>query len=594
MNADPSLLPPSGRDPGSRTKSAFEFLALLLIGAALLGWWIEVQNRAFICVAVELFLGWCAIVAVIQIISIRLFGQKNGFYFYITEGIAFILGCWLLFRISYQGLLYPVPLDLAPAAGLRLAAVLFLACAAILYFCSSYAKIVQGHAGAASNPLVPLSRVASVACSATAVLLFIFLSTQRDFSLPAGRIFTALTLVLALEPLVRLTVRFYLPKSQRKMPARIGSSLLLDLLFGSRRSLHALKSELEKLLGTKLGNVWILRFVRASAEAIILAGFVLGWLSTCLTTVPLGSRGVLVSFGKYEPVALEPGLHFSLPWPLEKIELVPTQRIREIALGFDQDLDGPVLWTAKHYVGEKNLLVGDGESLLTIDVPFQYRVADAVAFLKATPDSASALKSLAERRLIQAARSRESFAIMTVDRAQIADEIKHGLQQDADRLGLGVEIVFVGMKDVHPPVDVAPAYEKVVSAEETRAATIYVAKAYEASILPDAQAQAQRLLAAADAGAIDRLDRATGEATRFSILAAAEHDAPALYRTRVKYDVLDNGLAAPVKFIVGGQNVASTCLDLRARRDMTPFPSAAPSQAQPPFQRTSPVEMPEH
>ncbi|MEI9999292.1 MAG: protease modulator HflK [Verrucomicrobiota bacterium] len=285
------------------------------------------------------------------------------------------------------------------------------------------------------------------------------------------------------------------------------------------------------------------------------------------------------------------------PWPLQDVALVETDRVREISLGFEQDLAGPVLWTEPHYVGEQNLLVGDGESLLTIDVPIQYQVADPVAFLTATSDPAAALKSLAERRLVQAAQSRESFAIMTSGRTQIAAEIEQGLQEEADRHGLGLKILFVGLKDVHPPVDVAPAYEKVVSSQERKEAAIDLARAYEAQVLPDAQTDANRLISDAGAAATQRLDQATGEARRFTLLASAEQEAPELLRLRWRYDVLDQGLAGPGKFIVGlsGAQAPGTYLDFRGQKDVPlapPTGSALP--APPPLpDRGTRKEMPE-
>ncbi len=141
------------------------------------------------------------------------------------------------------------------------------------------------------------------------------------------------------------------------MPAPAGTSLILDVLSGSRRSARGLVGEVESLIGAKLGEVWIIRFLRETAGVLVLAALALAWLSTCLTAVPLGSRGVLVSFGTFDPKPLEPGLHVSWPWPFGEVVVVETERVRELALGFDRDLTGPLLWTERHYVGEQNLLV---------------------------------------------------------------------------------------------------------------------------------------------------------------------------------------------------------------------------------------------
>ncbi|MEJ0000816.1 MAG: hypothetical protein WDO13_17600 [Verrucomicrobiota bacterium] len=64
-------------------------------------------------------------------------------------------------------------------------------------------------------------------------------------------------------------------------------------------------------------------------------------------------------------------------------------------------------------------------------MPIIYRVSQPVQFLKNTIDAEAALRFLAERQLIQIAAQRESFHIMTEDRAPIASELKVNLQREA-------------------------------------------------------------------------------------------------------------------------------------------------------------------
>jgi HflK protein len=323
------------------------------------------------------------------------------------------------------------------------------------------------------------------------------------------------------------------------------------------------------LVGTKVGDVWILGFLKDAVEVVLVTGLLLGWLSTCVRTVPMANEGVLISFGRYQDETLKPGLHLLMPWPLQEIKLVETKRLHDVSLGFDKDLSGPLLWTEKHVEGEKNILVGGGESLLTVNVPIIYRISSPVTFLKNTTDAESALRYLAERKLIQIVGTRESFQIMTEDRAPITAALKKGVQDEVDRLGLGLEIVFVGLKDMHPPVDVAPAYENVVSAQEKKEALIDDALAYEAHVLPGARAQALALVIAAQAAYTNRVDVATGESTRFALILPSDKSNPDLLRLRLQYDALDETLAASTKTILGiSPGSTPDCyLDLRAGGD---------------------------
>jgi membrane protease subunit HflK len=340
---------------------------------------------------------------------------------------------------------------------------------------------------------------------------------------------------------------------------------LLDTLFGSQNKAARLLEDLEDLIGVKLSEVWIFRFVQRAIAPVVLAGLVLGWFSTCFCSIPLGSRGVLISLGRFHSQALVPGLHVTLPWPFQEVVSIQTERLREISLGFDKDLSNAVLWTEKHVEGEKSLLIENGESLLAINVPIFYRISDVVTYVKATTDAESALRNIAERKLAQIAAIHESFHFMTEDRQAIANALKQGVQAEVDRFGLGLEITYVGLKDIHPPVSVAPAYQGVESAQEQMEAAIDNAKAYEARTLPLANSQAQTMTIAAESEYTKRVSQSKGEAARFESIILPEAANAALFRLRLRYDALDETLATPAKIIVGipAQASCEYFLDLR-------------------------------
>jgi HflK protein len=456
---------------------------------------------------------------------------------------------------------------------LRVATVIFLAEGCAFYFFGNFARAIAARVESdALSPILILTRIASLAAFAAAGLIFLFLSITRDYSSWLGWILLGFTAFLITETLIRFASRFYQPKSLRKMPVPAGTSLILDAVFGRGHNLKSAVKSFEDLLGAKLSEMWIVRYLRQTIEIIIIGTIVLGWVSTCFTSVPAGSRAVRMLFGRYQPVALSPGLHFTWPWPIEQFEIVETETIRQISLGFDKDLQGPVLWNEPHFEGEKNLLVGDGESLLTINVPIFYRISDPVRYLETTTDAEQALLALAERKLIQVAGSRGSFQIMTEERAQIAEKLKQSLQREIDRFGLGLEIVFVGLKDVHPPVDVAPAYQAVVSAQEKKEQTIDIARASRARILPDVRAQANRIKIEQDANYQDRVAAAQGAAARFSAIIQADRENSAVFRFRLKLDVIEQVLGNANKIILAApvQAKQELYLDLRDMKNVPP------------------------
>lgn len=586
----------------ARLHRALLWLVILFVGSSATNLVISVPNPLF--AGMECYFCWGSIAAVIQYFFLRLQASDLRHEEYnraipkrqthpeaVGRGdppserqvrLPGFAGRWQWF-IFFAGLycIYAFLRSNISAAGLsrenigplRVATVIFLAQGCAFYFFANFAKAVADRVGSdALSPILTLTRIASFAAFAAAGLIFLFLSTTRDYSNWLGWTLLGYTAFLITETLIRFAARFYQPKSMSKTPAPAGRSLILDALFGRGHNLKSAVAGFEDLLGAKLSEMWIVRYLRQTIEIIIIGTIVLGWVSTCFTTVPPGTRAVRMLFGRYQPVPLSPGLHITWPWPIEQLEIVETETIRQISLGFDKDLDGPVLWNEPHFEGEKNLLVGDGESLLTINVPIFYRISDPVRYLATTTDAEQALLALAERKLIQVAGSRGSFQIMTEERAEIARKLKESLQREIDRLGLGLEIVFVGLKDVHPPVDVAPAYQAVVSAQEEKEQMIDLARASRARILPDVQAQANRIKIEQEAKYQDRVATAQGAAARFSAIVQADRENSVVFRFRLKLDAIEQvlGNASKTVLTVPAQTKQELYLDLRDTKNLPP------------------------
>jgi len=567
-----------------RLQRAVFLLGALLVCASVAG--ISIASRApnVLFTGIQSYLLWCAVASVIQHFFIRLEaadtraaspGRSPALPGFARrwQWVLLFAGILLIAVFSEREAPAMAPLSAASPVVLRLATVFFLAFGCALYFFANFAAAVQSRLRSSMlDPVLHLARVAFWACLAASGIVFLFLSIGRDFSAWLGWPLVALTALLIFDPLARLGLRFYQPRTLRGVPAPAGNSLLLDAVFGHGHGVGGAIKQFERLAGTKVKEMWMLQFLRQTSGIILAAALLLGWFSTCLTAVPAGSRGVSVLLGRYQSRVLNPGLHLTFPWPIEELVIVETEKVRSISLGFDKDLSGPVLWNEPHAEGEKNLLVGNGESLLTISVPILYRISDPVAYLKTSKDAEEALADLGERKLMLVVGSRDSFNIMTDGREEIARALKAGLQEEIDRLQLGLEIVFVGLQDVHPPVDVAPAYQEVVSAEEQKETMIDQAKAYTAGALPEAMAAANRLKVLAQANYTERVSQATGEAARFSAIVSAWQENPALFHTRLRLDAIQESLGKSIKTIVGipAGVPKEFYLDLRNTSDLPP------------------------
>jgi len=575
-NNPPSPLPKGGStvEAVNRMATALLWLLGVFVGSTVVAGFTAARLESGFLWSTDCFLAWGALVAFIHFLFFRfqvsdlreaeaagakVVGQEpriqreplTPWFQRKGQTACLIIGALVVLGVLRGSWPMRTPLSTNDSSVIRLAGILFLGMSFGLYFISRYVSFVQSQQDERSlNAPLHLARLGCSVCVISASDLLIFLYANRDFGFWVGRVIGLATVVLMIDASVRAGMAVFQPRALLKDMPPLGGSLTLDALFLRSNSLEALTHHIETSLVVKLEYEWIIPFLRQTLEPVILLGAILAWLSTCFTAVPPESHGVRMRWGRYLAPALEPGLYVTWPWPAEKIEIVPTERIEQITLGFEQDLGGPALWTETHYEGEQNLLVGNGEEMLSISVPVYYRVKDALAYLKTTTDAQQALTSLAYRQLLAVTEARDSFRVMTVERQEISRALKQSLQREVERMRLGLEVVFVGLKDIHPPVAVAPAFQDVVSAEEEKLAYLHKADAYHFQTLAQAEQQANRLRTEADAMFKQRTALAGGESTRFLLLASADAANTNLFRLRLRLEALEQALGKPQKVVL--------------------------------------------
>ena len=303
-------------------------------------------------------------------------------------------------------------------------------------------------------------------------------------------------------------------------------------------------------------RVWFSRRLGIGLACLL----VLIYLGSGIRTVRPDETGVRFRFGAIVDKQLYPGLHFSLPWPFEKIVKVNAKRVYRVEVGFRTDpalvlSDSLLIWETKHLVkgytkifDESVGFVGD-ENLVDSSVVVHYRPLDAVVHLFKVNKIHEVIRGLAESFMKEALASEGSRLLMTDNRVHVLTRIKEMLSTEVDRLGLGVEVVAVFCHDLHPPLDAVSAYRDVFSAREDHARYINEAESYRNRELPRARAEAEKQRAAARAYEVEKKVKAEGDAQKFLLTAGAYQEAPDVTGYRLFLETVEQGLAGKKKYI---------------------------------------------
>ena len=251
----------------------------------------------------------------------------------------------------------------------------------------------------------------------------------------------------------------------------------------------------------------------------VLALGILIWLGTGIYIVNPGEVAIVRTFGAWDGGAIGPGLHWRVPWPVQKADIISIQQVRSMELGFRSigEIGAGEGFTMVPI--EARMITGD-ENLVDVQLVIQYRVRDAGAFLFNVKDptgrpDGDTLRDVTASALRQVVGQRGIDDVLTTGKEIVQVDTQQLLQRILDEYGTGISIVNVQLQDVQPPPEVQDAFKDVISAREDRERFINEAEAYKEDVVPRARGQAQRVLQDAEAFKFERVAKATGEANRF-------------------------------------------------------------------------------
>jgi regulator of protease activity HflC (stomatin/prohibitin superfamily) len=265
------------------------------------------------------------------------------------------------------------------------------------------------------------------------------------------------------------------------------------------------------------------------------------------------------------------GAHFKWPWPIDKVYRFRAEQIQNFDVGFVHDParehEPVILWTVAH-TKEENFLVANRQasssqqtnqigskrtppvSLLTVSIPIHFQITNLVAWAYNNEDAQALLQDLATRQVVKYLTSVDLADVMSQGQQQAAETLTSGIQKAADERNLGARIIFVGLQDIHPPVKVAPDYEKVVSAYHTKQAKILTARAYEINTNALAEAHATNVLNLANSESAKRKIDSAAKAALFTNQIVAFKASPSVYAQRVYLDTFLRATAPARKYVI--------------------------------------------
>ena len=270
----------------------------------------------------------------------------------------------------------------------------------------------------------------------------------------------------------------------------------------------------------------------------ILALLALLFVGSTYYTVEPEEVAVVTRFGKFNRIE-PPGLHFKWPLGIETADRVKADRVEKEEFGFRTDTPGVrTIYSTGDYSAESIMLTGD---LNQADVEWtvQFKIKDPEAYLFNVRDPRSTLRAISESAMRAVVGDRGVSEVLTIGKAEIEVEAQKELQTILDQYNTGIQIRRIKLQDVFPPDQVKPAFTDVEAAKQEREATILKANETRNRLVPAAEGEASKLISEAEGYKIDRVNRAEGEAERFTKILLEYKKAPEVTRRRMYLEAMN-------------------------------------------------------
>jgi modulator of FtsH protease HflK len=241
-----------------------------------------------------------------------------------------------------------------------------------------------------------------------------------------------------------------------------------------------------------------------------------------------------------------PGMHFRLPWPIDRVDILKTTSVMKVGVGFALPEND-----AQPASGVE-LLTGD-TNILSVALMVQYVIGNPADFLFQIDQPQALIATLAQSVLTETVVAMPIDEVLTTGRLAIQTRVKVKTQELLDRYRSGIQISSVNIMNITLDRSVAQSFQDVADAMADREKTQNEARAYANDQIPKARGEAHQKVSDAKNYKQQRIAEAVGNTERFLALLKEYQKAPEVTRSRIYLDAMEKILPKVKMYVIDSQ-----------------------------------------
>lgn len=276
-----------------------------------------------------------------------------------------------------------------------------------------------------------------------------------------------------------------------------------------------------------------MKLISKLLPVVTIAIIVISIVLSSFYSVSEDQQAVVVMFGKVQRVD-GAGVHWKIPF----IQTAKKVDITTHGASIGYSIEGSTQTIGE---GEDPIMITADMNLIDVDFYMEYKVNDPVAYLYNSEDPELILHNSAMSCIRATISDYNVDDVMTTAKGEIQSRIREKLSEEIASRQIGLQLVNIMIQDVEPPVaNVFNAFKSVESAKQQADTAINNAKRYQNEKLPEAIAEADRILQAAEAAKAARIAEAEGQVSRFNKMYEEYKNFPLITKKRLYYEMLED------------------------------------------------------
>jgi len=242
------------------------------------------------------------------------------------------------------------------------------------------------------------------------------------------------------------------------------------------------------------------------------------YLLTGFYKVSQSETAVVTRFGKIIANNVNPGLHYFLPYPFNKVIKIAVKQMKTVSNNDFADTDwkkGTHVYEYVERTGLRPYSISGDNNIVNISFRVKYTIGDTGKYLFNIEDHDKAIGRISSTAIVHSLAEKSVDEILTFGKNNIENEIRLETQRRLDELDCGILISFTEIKSVSPPSEIQSFFDKVINAEVEKKKLLNNAEAFKNSAVPQARTSANQMVQEARTYKREKILHAEGKAARF-------------------------------------------------------------------------------